>query len=303
MRFATVQSAPDAPPCLTVWRDGSWRRVAGCRDFLEWLHLSESERAARLTRLGEPITPARYCPPILVPPSLRDFYAFEAHVRNARRKRGYDAPPDAWYEFPAFYFSNPACCVGHEQPVRKPAATDALDFELELAVIIGRAGGDWSLAEAEAAIAGFTLMNDWSARDIQRREMSIGLGPAKGKDFATSLGPWVVTPDELDAWRTPDPDHGSRWDLRLRARVNGQEITNASAGEMYWTFAEMIAHASRDTRLQVGDVIGSGTVGGGCLLEYPDGTYPWLQPGDVVELEAEGIGVLRNRVQASTTAL
>ncbi|MCS6919260.1 MAG: fumarylacetoacetate hydrolase family protein, partial [Fimbriimonadales bacterium] len=226
MRFATLQPAPDASPCLTVWRDGAWRRVEGCRDFLDWLRLTESEQTARLAQLGEPVEPVIYCPPILIPPSLRDFYAFEAHVRNARRKRGYDAPPEAWYEFPAFYFSNPASLIGHEQPVRKPPNTNALDFELELAVIIGRAGGDWSLQEAEAAIAGFTLMNDWSARDIQLREMSIGLGPAKGKDFATSLGPWVVTPDELEAWRNPDPDHGSRWDMRLKASVNGKEITN-----------------------------------------------------------------------------
>lgn len=297
MRFATLQPTPDAEPCLTVWHEGAWRRIEGCRDFWDWLRLPEAERAARLSNLGEAVEPAHYCPPILIPPSLRDFYAFEAHVRNARRKRGYDAPPEAWYEFPAFYFSNPASLIGHEQPIRKPPNTNALDFELELAVIIGRAGGDFNLQEAESAIAGFTLMNDWSARDIQLREMSIGLGPAKGKDFAASLGPWVVTPDELDAWRNPDPDHGSRWDMRLKARVNGTEITNASAGDMHWTFAEIIAHASRNTRLQVGDVIGSGTVGGGCLLEYPDGTYPWLQPGDVVELEAEGIGVLRNTVE------
>ncbi|MFN7017792.1 MAG: fumarylacetoacetate hydrolase family protein [Fimbriimonadales bacterium] len=296
MRFATLRAAPDSPPCLTVWRDGVWWRVEGCRDFLDWLRLSEAEQAARLAQLGEPVEPVIYCPPILVPPSIRDFYAFEAHVRNARRKRGYDAPPEAWYEFPAFYFSNPACLVGHDQPVSKPPNTDALDFELELAVIIGRTGGEFTLQQAEAAIAGFTLMNDWSARDIQMREMSIGLGPAKAKDFATSLGPCVVTPDELEGWRCPDPEHGSRWNMRLVARVNGREITRASAGEAHWTFAQMIAHAARNTRLQLGDVLGSGTVGGGCLLEYPEGTYPWLQPGDVVELEAEGIGVLRNTI-------
>jgi len=299
MRFATLQASRDAPPCLAVWHEGSWRRVEGCRDFLDWLHLPASEQEVRLARLGEPIEPAAFCPPILVPPSLRDFYAFEAHVRNAlRHRRGTDQIPPAWYEFPAFYFSNPASLVGHDQPVRKPPATNALDFELELAVIIGRAGGDFTLQEAEAAIAGFTLMNDWSARDIQLREMSIGLGPAKAKDFATSLGPWVVTPDELRPWYTPDPQRGGRWRIELSARVNGQEITRARADTMYWTFAEIIAHASRHTRLQVGDVIGSGTVGGGCLLEYPEGTYPWLQPGDIVELEAEGIGILRNQVQS-----
>jgi fumarylacetoacetate (FAA) hydrolase len=294
MRFAVLHDAPDSPPCLAVWHAGAWRRVEGCRDFLDWLHLSEAERAERLQGLGAPIAPLAYSPPILIPPSVRDFYAFEAHVRNARRKRGFDAPPPEWYEAPTFYFSNPACLIGHEQPVRKPPDTNALDFELEWAVIIGRAGGDFSLQEAEAAIAGFTLLNDWSARDIQAREMRIGLGPAKAKDFATSLGPWVVTPDELEVWRVPDPARGSRWTIRLTARINGQLITQGLASEMHWTFAELIAHASRNTRLQIGDVIGSGTVGGGCLLEYPDGTYPWLQVGDVVELEAEGIGVLRN---------
>jgi len=296
MRFAALHDALDSLPCLAVWDAGAWRQVEGCRDFLDWLRLSDAERAARLHALSAPIEPVAYSPPILVPPSVRDFYAFEAHVRNARRARGYDAPPPEWYDAPAFYFSNPACLIGHEQPVRMPTDTNALDFELELAVVIGRAGGDLNLQEAEAAIAGFTLLNDWSARDIQQREMRVGLGPAKAKDFATSLGPWVVTPDELEAWRIADPARGSRWAIRLTARVNGQVITQGDARAMYWTFAELIAHASRNTRLQVGDVIGSGTVGGGCLLEYPDGTYPWLQPGDVVELEAEGIGILRNRV-------
>ncbi len=158
----------------------------------------------------------------------------------------------------------------------------------------GREGGDWTIEEAEQAVAGFTIMNDWSARDLQMREMKIGLGPAKGKDFATSLGPVVVSPDELEPWRQHDPQRGSRWNLRMQARINGKTLTDNNASTMYWTFAELIAHASRNTRLQVGDVIGSGTVGFGCLLEFPDGTHPWLQVGDVVELEVEGIGILRN---------
>jgi fumarylacetoacetate (FAA) hydrolase len=204
--------------------------------------------------------------------------------------------PAEWYQMPAFYFSNPASLMGHEQPVRKPPDTEQLDYELELAVIIGREGGDWSLAEAESAIAGFTIMNDWSARDIQRVEMRIGLGPAKAKDFATSLGPWVVTPDELEPWRQSDPAHGSRWRLPMRAWVNGVLMSEGNASEMYWSFAQLIAHAARNTRLQIGDVIGSGTVGTGCLLERPEGTHRWLQPGDIVELEIEGIGRLRNPV-------
>lgn len=294
MRFLTCIPQGESSPCLAVWQGDGWHRVEGCRDFRDWLLLDAGERATRLEQ-ADPITPARYCPPVLQPPSVRDFYAFEAHVRNARQKRGLPVPPE-WYQIPAFYFSNPACLVGHEEPVRKPPETERLDYELELAVIIGRTGGDWTPLEAEEAIAGFTLMNDWSARDIQQQEMKIGLGPAKGKDFATSLGPIVVTPDELEAWRETDPPRGSRWRLRMQARVNGKTLSDNNASTMYWTFGELIAHASRNTRLQIGDVIGSGTVGFGCLLEFPDGTHPWLQPGDVVELEAEGIGVLRNPI-------
>ncbi len=294
MRFLTCLPRAEDTPCLAVWHEGVWKRVPGCRDFRDWLLLSEEARAQRIAE-AVPLEPERYCPPVLVPPSVRDFYAFEAHVRNARQKRGLEVPPE-WYEIPAFYFSNPACLVGHEAPVRKPPETRMLDYELELAVIIGREGGDWTPAEAEQAIAGFTLMNDWSARDVQMREMRIGLGPAKGKDFATSLGPVVVTPDELEPWRIADPQRGSRWHLRLQARVNGKTLSDNYADTMYWTFAELIAHASRNTRLQIGDVIGSGTVGFGCLLEFPEGTHPWLQGGDVVELEAEGIGILRNPV-------
>lgn len=139
---------------------------------------------------------------------------------------------------------------------------------------------------------------NWSARNLQQQEIKIGLGPAKGKDFATSLGPVVVTPDELETWRQTDAQRGSRWHLTMRARVNGQLYSEGNAGMMFWTFGELIAHASRNTRLQVGDVIGSGTVGFGCILEFPEGTYLWLQPGDVVELEAEGIGILRNPITA-----
>jgi fumarylacetoacetate (FAA) hydrolase len=208
------------------------------------------------------------------PPSIRDFFAFEEHVRNARANRGLEVP-SAWYEAPVFYFSNPASVYGDGEDVPRPADTQMLDYELELAAVIGPDGG----------IEGFTIMNDWSARDLQAREMSVGLGPAKGKDFATSLGPVLVSPDELPA----GPD------LRAVARVNGEVRTDTRTGAMHWSWEEVLAAAARNTRgLQPGDVIGSGTVGGGCILEHGDGR--WLQPGDVVELEIEGIGVLRNRI-------
>jgi fumarylacetoacetate (FAA) hydrolase len=231
------------------------------------------------------------------PPSFRDFYAFETHVRNARRARGREMIPE-WYEAPAFYFSNTASIVGPGVPIRKPADTNALDYELELAAVIGREGGDLTVAAADDSIAGFTILNDWSARDLQRREMKVGLGPAKGKDFATSIGPYLVTPDELEERVLPDRSRGKRYDLTMTASVNGREISRGNAREMHWTFAELVACASRNTCLQVGDLIGSGTVGSGCLVEYPEGTYPWLQPGDLVRLEIDGLGVLENRVVA-----
>jgi fumarylacetoacetate (FAA) hydrolase len=210
--------------------------------------------------------------PVLHPPSVRDFYAFEQHVKTARTSRGLEVPPE-WYEIPVFYFSNPAAIYGPGDEIPTPPDTNELDYELEVAAIIG----------AEGKIGGFTVMNDWSARDLQRAEMKVGLGPSKGKDFATSLGPIVVTPDEFDG------SGGA-----MVARVNGEERSRGELGDMHHTWAAIVAHAARNTRLNPGDVLGSGTVGSGCILEHGDGR--WLQPGDVVELEVEGIGILRNVV-------
>jgi fumarylacetoacetate (FAA) hydrolase len=211
-------------------------------------------------------------PPVLHPPSVRDFYAFEQHVKTARALRGLDVPPE-WYEIPVFYFSNPAAIYGPEHDVPRPPDTAELDYELEVAAVIG----------ANGEVGGFTIMNDWSARDLQRAEMKVGLGPAKGKDFATSIGPVLVTPDEFD---------GSTG--TMIARVNGEERSRGDLRDMYHSWEAIVEHAARNTRLRPGDILGSGTVGTGCILEHGDGR--WLQPGDVVELEVEGIGVLRNTV-------
>jgi fumarylacetoacetate (FAA) hydrolase len=219
-----------------------------------------------------PLDEVDLLPPVLHPPSVRDFMAFELHVRNARRLTGRDVPPE-WYELPVFYFSNPAAIHGPEQDVPYPDGAAALDYELEVAAVIG----------ADGAIGGFTVMNDWSARDVQAREMRVGLGPAKGKDFATSLGPVVVTPDEFD---------GS--EAEMVARVNGEERSRGNLRDLHHRWPALLEHAARNTRLLPGDVIGSGTVGTGCILEHGD--ERWLERGDVVELEVEGIGVLRNRV-------
>ena len=237
----------------------------------------------------------RLLAPVPSPPSVRDFYAFEAHVANARRRRGLDMAPE-WYQVPAFYFSNPTATIGPDHPVPIPPLTGALDFELEAAVVISTECANVAADWAWAVVAGFTIMNDWSARDLQRKEMAIGLGPSKGKDFATSMGPWLVTLDELE-----DRQQGDHYDLAMTACVNGRELSRGNLSDLYWSFPQMIEHASRGTRLLPGDVIGSGTVGSGCILELgPENVGGWLQPGDVVELEIERLGVLRNRVSLAS---
>src|ERR1700694_5738803 len=232
--------------------------------------------------------------PIPEPPSVRDFYAFEQHVKAARAQRGLDMIPE-WYEIPTFYFTNNSEIYGHNQPIPYPVGSNELDIELEIACVIGRDGKDIPLEEAASYIAGYTIMNDWSARDFQRKDMKLNLGPGKGKDFATSLGPWLVTPDELAACRT---GYGAteRYDMTMLARVDGKEISRGNFKDIYYSFPQMIAWASRNARLRVGDVLGSGTVGTGCLLEIGTEVHPWSQRDEVIELEIEGIGVLRNRI-------
>jgi fumarylacetoacetate (FAA) hydrolase len=208
------------------------------------------------------------------PPSIRDFMAFEEHIRNARAHSGREVPPE-WYEIPVFYFTNPGAVYGDGDDIPMPADTEMLDYELELACVIG----------ADGRPEGFTIMNDFSARDLQFREMPVGLGPAKGKDFATALGPVLVSPDELPA----------DLDMRAIARVNGEVRTDSRTGGIYHSWDRLIDTAARNTPgLVAGEVLGSGTVGRGCILEHGDGR--WLARGDEIELEIEGIGVLRNRI-------
>jgi fumarylacetoacetate (FAA) hydrolase len=227
--------------------------------------------------------------PVTEPPTVRDFYSFEDHVAAGARRRGTEIA-EYWYEAPAFYFSNPASILGPGEPLRRPDATSMLDFELEIAAVIGV-----PLAGAEGEIAGFTLMNDWSARDVQAKEVTVGLGPHKAKDFGTSLGPYLVTPDEL-------PYESGRLGLRARVELNGEELTVSDATAQHFAWPEIVAQAARDTRLRPGDVLGSGTLGGGCLLELgplvaedsPDGR--WIESGDTVALEADGLGRLETTV-------
>lgn len=224
--------------------------------------------------------------------SLRDFYAFEQHVKTCRAHRGLGMVPQ-WYEVPVFYFSNPVAVIGDGDSVWAPQGSRALDYELELACVIGKKARDLPADDsALECVAGFTIMNDWSARDIQRTEMAVGLGPSKSKDFATSLGPKLVPFAKLtDAYRD------GKLHLEMSASVNGMRYSQGNAGSMHFTWPQLLAHASRDTELQPGDVLGSGTVGTGCILEItPEAVGGWLKPGDVVELEIERIGTLRNTV-------
>ena len=230
-------------------------------------------------------------PPVTNPNTFRDFYAFEQHVKAARKLRGLEMHPD-WYKIPIFYFSNPTTLYGHGAIVPYPAGTEELDFELEFAIIIANGGRDIKKENADKMIAGYTILNDWSARDLQREEMQLNLGPAKGKDFANSFGPYMVTPDELtDAWDR------NKLHLRMTCHVNGKLISDGNTNDLYHSFPTMIERASMNVDLQPGDYIGSGTVGTGCILELkPESTGGWLKKGDVVRLEIENIGVLENTI-------
>ncbi|MBN6189138.1 fumarylacetoacetate hydrolase family protein [Aneurinibacillus sp. BA2021] len=228
--------------------------------------------------------------PLPRPSSVRDFMAFELHVKNAYEKIG-KAVPVEWYSFPVFYFTNHQTIIGPAQDVQRPPHTAWLDYELEIACVIGKEGRNIKAAEAEEYIFGYTIFNDWSARDLQMKELPVGLGPAKGKDFASSLGPYLVTKDELEPYRV-----GDRFDLDMTASVNGRMLSRGNAKDMHYTFGDMIERASDGVTLYPGDVIASGTVGTGCILELGAGVQDWLQPGDTVELAVTGLGRLKNTV-------
>jgi fumarylacetoacetate (FAA) hydrolase len=214
-------------------------------------------------------------------------------VKTARANRGLEVP-STWYEIPVFYFSNPTMLIGHDAEVCAPAGCAELDYELELGVVIGRGGRDIPEERAWDHIYGFTIINDLSARDLQRREMSVGFGPAKGKDFATAVGPWLVARRYFE-----DRIDGDRVTLEMSARINGRPLSRGNVATLHHSIPKLIAHASRDAELFPGDLIGTGPVGTGCILDLgPEVAGGWLKPGDVVELEIERIGVLRTRIGA-----
>jgi 2-keto-4-pentenoate hydratase/2-oxohepta-3-ene-1,7-dioic acid hydratase in catechol pathway len=244
-----------------------------------------------------PVDQVRLLPP-LTPPTVRDFVAFEEHVEGVVASvSGGHGVPQEWYEAPTFYFTNPYALIGAHDDVPVPPGSQLLDFELEVAAVIGRDGTSLTSGQARDAIFGYTILNDWSARDLQRREMKVNLGPAKGKDFATTLGPWLVTADELETYRDSDGFLA----LDMRVAVNGEQIGHDLLSNMGWPFEDLVSYASRGTWVRAGDVLGSGTCGnGGCLAELwgirGEPTPPPLQPGDVVEMTVEGIGTIRNTV-------
>jgi fumarylacetoacetate (FAA) hydrolase len=243
--------------------------------------------------------------PVPYPTSCRDGYAFRQHVAAARRNRKVDMIPE-FDQYPIFYFTNHHSIIGPGEVKCMPDHFEKLDFELEVAIVISKHGRNIRAEEADQYIGGLMIMNDLSARRLQMEEMLLNLGPAKGKDFATSIGPWLVTLDELEAFEIPAKENhvGKSWNLTMRCRVNGTEVSYGNVGDMDWTFAEIIERASYGVDLYPGDVIGSGTVGTGCFLELngtgklndPNYTEQWLKAGDVVELEVDGLGVLSNTI-------
>lgn len=239
---------------------------------------------------GESVDRVTLHAPIQKPSSVRDFMAFEEHLVNASKISGMNIAKE-WYEIPAFYFSNHHAIQGPNEVVERPKNCNMLDFELEVAIIIGKEGKNISPEDADDYIFGYTILNDWSARDLQLAEMAIGLGPAKGKDFATSIGPYIVTKDELE-----DKRENKAFNLKMTASINGKKLSDGNLNSIHYSFNEMIAHASQNATLYPGDIIGSGTVGTGCILEFGPDVQPWLVDGDEVTLEIERLGLLTNRI-------
>ena len=286
MRWSTYISARDDTEHVALLHDGVLHGLASPARLIDLLgddgtQLSEAARRAR----SDPwetvaVDDATLRAPIPVPPSIRDFMAFEEHVVTSTEALGHSVDP-VWYEMPLFYFTNPAAVLGPRDDVAISPGSQQWDYELEIAAVVGRGGRDLDPAKAEDYIAGYLILCDWSARDIQAAEMRGMLGPAKGKDSATSLGPWLVTPDELAPRRA-----GNAYDLEMTASVNGRRRSTGNMSTIYWSFGQLLAYASRGTGLRRGDIIGSGTVGTGCILElsrvHGSEAYPWLAPGDNV---------------------
>jgi 2-keto-4-pentenoate hydratase/2-oxohepta-3-ene-1,7-dioic acid hydratase in catechol pathway len=298
VRFSTYRVAGDGSAAVGVWQGERLHPLPGVARLTDLLGDDGSRlRAAGQAALAGPAlgrADVELLAPVPAPPSVRDFMAFEEHVVTASAAIGLTVDP-LWYQQPVFYFTNPAAVRGPRADVAIPPGSAALDFELEVAALVGRAGSDLSPAEAVDHLAGFMLFCDWSARDLQGAEMRLNLGPAKGKDSANSFGPWLVTADEFAPLAA-----GHGYDVPLTASVNGVTYSNGNLADLYWSFGEMLAYASRGTRVVPGDIIGSGTVGTGCILElsrvHGADTYPYLRPGDQVRLDGGLLGGIETAI-------
>lgn len=293
---------PDLPNSmnmfLTYWEDTF--PVAQAGELL-------LKEGTRTSNRGVAINDIQLLAPVPFPASCRDGYAFRQHVAAARKNRKVEMIPE-FDQYPVFYFTNHHSIKGPGEISCMPDHFEKLDFELEAAIVICKHGKNIKAAEAHEYIAGLMIMNDLSARTLQMEEMKLSLGPAKGKDFATATGPWLVTLDELSAFEIPAKENhtGTNWNLEMKCRVNDKLVSQGNLGDMDWTFAEIIERVSYGADIYPGDVIGSGTVGTGCFLELngtgklndPDYTEQWLQPGDIVELEIESLGKLKNTIVA-----
>lgn len=288
-------------------------------DMISWLATGEKgfhqlnaalEPVQSGVRKVEPVSDYHLLAPVPRPTSCRDGYAFRQHVAAARRNRGVEMIKE-FDQYPIFYFTNHLAVQGPGEIFCMPDHFQQLDFELEWAIVIGKEGRNIRAAEADAYIGGFTIMNDLSARKLQMEEMLLNLGPAKGKDFSTIIGPWLVTPDELESKRVAaKPGHvGNNYDLSMKCWVNGKQVSEGNVSDMDWTFAEIIERCSYGVTLYPGDVIGSGTVGTGCFLELngtarlnnPQHQAQWLMPNDTVTMEIDGLGTLENTIRAEAT--
>lgn len=301
MRWCTYLSPADSAERVGLLHEGAIRGLPGTRALVDLLGDDGQRMAEAAGRaLNDPAEVVagdgvRFLAPVPDPPSIRDFYAFEEHVKTSARALGREVSP-VWYEIPLFYFTNPAATRGPCDDIPVTPGSARFDYELEIAAVVGRPGSDLDPAVAERHIAGYMVMCDWSARDLQAQEMAGRLGPAKGKDSATSFSAFLVTPDELEDRRA-----GNAYDLEMTASVNGRPYSRGTFSSIYWRFGELLAYASRGTTLRSGDIIGSGTVGTGCILElsavHGHDAYPWLQPGDQVRLEVDLLGVISSTIR------
>lgn len=297
-RYDLQLANPELPDNMADFLAEGERSMAMAKEMESTLWKSQNEAAW----LAKPNIIA----PVPLPSSVRDAYAFRQHVETSRRNRGVPMIPE-FDQFPVFYFANHHAVFGPGDVYCMPDHFKRLDFELEVAIVLNKKGRNIKAKDADAYIAGYMIMNDLSARQLQMEEMKLSLGPAKGKDFATVIGPYLVTPDELEHYKVPpSTGHvGNAYNLEMTCKVNGFPVSKGNFSAMHWTFAEIIERVSYGVDVYPGDVIGSGTVGTGCFLELngtgklddPNYTAQWLQPGDVVEMEITGLGVLRNTVK------